>query len=300
MHDSLKTILLVEDEALIALQEKMQLEKDGYNVIHSLTGEKAVEIVSGNPSGIDLILMDIDLGKGIDGTEAARQINTITDIPVLFLSSHTEKEIVHKTEEITNYGYVVKSSSSTVLDASIKMAFRLFAAMRQLDLNNMEIEEKNEELNSSIENMKKINDELILSEDKFSKAFHLNPDAININRFTDGVYLEVNEGFTHIMGYTKEDVIGRSSLPGDLGIWVHAEDRTRLLQGILEHGEVANLEAEFRKKDGTTTIGLMSARIIEIKGERCIISITRDMGSWKNTQRELQEKKALLNSTLES
>ena len=72
--------------------------------------------------------MDINLGAGIDGTEAAAIILGQRDLPVVFLSSHTEPEVVAKTEKITSYGYVVKNSSITVLDASIKMAFKLFEA----------------------------------------------------------------------------------------------------------------------------------------------------------------------------
>jgi|GEM_PF-1656416 PAS domain S-box-containing protein len=292
MESESRTILLVEDEALIALEETRQLQQAGYRVVHSFTGEKAIEIVEGNPGGIDLVLMDIDLGKGIDGTEAAQRILGANDIPILFLSSRMEPGIVRKTEEITNYGYVVKSSVFTVLDASIKMAFKLFASKRQLDLGSLEIESANEELRASLERSLKINDRLILSEDKFSKAFHLNPDAININRLSDGVYLDINEGFTRIMGFTREDAIGRSSLPGDLGIWVHQGDRDRLLRDLREKGEAANLEADFRKKDGSITVGLMSARIIEIAGESCIISITRDMGNWKTLERSLRETEA--------
>lgn len=122
-----KTILLVEDEVLIAMAEKMTLEKFGYRVLAVHRGKDAVTTVAKTP-GIDLILMDIDLGKGLDGTEAAALILKDRDLPVVFLSSHTEPEVVAKTEKITSYGYVVKDSSITVLDASIKMAFKLFSA----------------------------------------------------------------------------------------------------------------------------------------------------------------------------
>ena len=104
----LKTILLVEDEAIIAVVEKKILEKYSYNVIHAISGEKAVDIVkSGTP--VDLILMDIDLGSGIDGTIAAERILEIHDLPLVFLSSHTEPAVVEKTEGITSYGYIVKN-----------------------------------------------------------------------------------------------------------------------------------------------------------------------------------------------
>ncbi len=77
---------------------------------------------------IDLVLMDVNLGAGMDGTETAALILKDRDLPVVFLSSHMEPEVVAKTEKITSYGYVVKDSSITVLDASIKMAFKLFEA----------------------------------------------------------------------------------------------------------------------------------------------------------------------------
>lgn len=124
-----RTILLVEDEALVAMSEKTVLGEHGYDVELSTTGEGAVDAVAANPK-IDLVLMDINLGEGIDGTEAAERILRIRDIPVVFLSSHTEPEVVEKTEGITSYGYIVKDSGDTVLLTSIKMAFRLFEARR--------------------------------------------------------------------------------------------------------------------------------------------------------------------------
>lgn len=125
-----KAILLVEDEALIALAEKSALTRLGYSVETALTGEAAVARVR-ERDDFDLILMDIDLGRGMDGTQAAELILKTRDIPILFLSSHTAPEVVEKTEKITSYGYVVKDSNPTVLDASIKMAFKLFQANRE-------------------------------------------------------------------------------------------------------------------------------------------------------------------------
>lgn len=119
-------ILLVEDETVTALVEKRLLESRGYSVRHVHTGEEAVTCVLASPSHYDLILMDIDLGAGIDGTEAARQILHEINIPVVFLSAHTEPEVVEKTEKVSSYGFVVKNFSITVLDTSIKMALRLF------------------------------------------------------------------------------------------------------------------------------------------------------------------------------
>jgi PAS domain S-box-containing protein len=124
-YDNKKTILLVEDETLIALQEQALLQEYGYTVMIVNSGEKAVAIMR-EQNTIDIILMDIDLGKGMDGTEAAGLILKDKDIPIVFLSSHIESAIVKKTETISSYGYIIKNSNITILDASIKMAFRLF------------------------------------------------------------------------------------------------------------------------------------------------------------------------------
>jgi PAS domain S-box-containing protein len=121
-----KKILLVDDDSIIASLQIQSLNEKDYLVIHASCGEDALELCNSNISHIDLILMDIDLGQGIDGTTAAEQILKKHNIPLIFVSSHTEKEVVEKTEQITNYGYVTKNSGITVLDASIKMAFKLF------------------------------------------------------------------------------------------------------------------------------------------------------------------------------
>ena len=139
-----------------------------------------------------------------------------------------------------------------------------------------------------ITDRKQAEDALRASEEKFSKTFHASPDSVNLNRLSDGVYLDINEGFTRITGYTAEDVLGRSSLPGELGIWVRAEDRLRLQEGLRRDGHVEGLEAPFRRKDGSVLTGLMSASLIEIHGEACVLSITRDITELRSQARQLE------------
>lgn len=104
-----KRILLVEDEAIVAADESRLLKGEGYAVLIAASAKKAIETVNSGPDAVDLILMDIDLGKGMDGAQAAQAILKEHDIPIVFLSSHTEKEVVVKTEKITSYGYEVPS-----------------------------------------------------------------------------------------------------------------------------------------------------------------------------------------------
>ena len=289
METSAKTILLVEDEALIALSETRKLNQVGYKVIHALTGESAIAIANEKPAAIDLILMDINLGSGIDGTQAAQDILKIHDIPIVFLSSHMEPEVVKKTEEITNYGYVVKSSVFTVLDASIKMAFKLFRAKRQLDLNSMEIESTNEELRKSLAKFQNAYEGLALQETMQKKIFRLSPEAICITRVSDGVYKEVNQSFSRLFGFTREEAIGRSCFSGDLGIWIHQDEREKLAGRLRQDGGGISFEMGFRRRDGTTIMTSTSAELIEINGEDCVISSMRDISTSKRYEDELRE-----------
>jgi PAS domain S-box-containing protein len=120
------------------------------------------------------------------------------------------------------------------------------------------------------------------SEDKFRRAFYVNPDSININRLEDGLYVSINRGFTKIMGYTEDEIIGHTS--AEFNIWVNPEDRARLVQGLRKDGVVTNLEALFRAKDGSICYGLMSAAVIVIENVPHIISVTRDMTERKKAE----------------
>jgi CheY-like chemotaxis protein len=122
-----KTILLVEDEILIEVVEKEMIKCFGYEVITASSGEEAINLAVGNKK-IALVLMDIDLGRGINGLEAAKQILEKKNMPIVFLVGHSEKENVDKLKEITCYGCVFKASGDFVLRASIEIALELFKA----------------------------------------------------------------------------------------------------------------------------------------------------------------------------
>lgn len=227
-----KSILLVEDETIIALTQSAVLKKSGFNVKSVLSGEKAVALLESGET-FDLILMDIDLGKGMSGTEAAEKILSMCDIPILFLSSHTEPEIVEKTEGITSYGYVVKNSGDTVLLASIRMAFRLFEEKvkvqrhkEQFQKLNEELEATNEELTAAMEELEAANEELLqsqgeilLSEEKFRRLFMSSNDGICLHEIiynekgdaADYRIIDVNPVYEDITGLKRIDVAGKSA-----------------------------------------------------------------------------------------
>ena len=149
---------------------KQELESYGYSVLHVLNGKDAVKNTILPDAHFDLILMDIDLGSGMDGTEAAALILQEIDIPIVFLSSHTEPEITEKTEKITSYGYVVKGSGITILDASIKMAFKLFEEKLKVRKHQLELETINIKLSRTNEQLENTQQEIINREEVLKES----------------------------------------------------------------------------------------------------------------------------------
>jgi len=175
-----KTILLVEDEDNSARITARILKSFGFGVIIANTGEAAVEIVSGGET-IDIILMDVDLGNGIDGTRAAVLILEKRNIPIVFMTAHTEKEYVDKIKEITRYGYIVKNSGVFVMRSSIEMALELFDARVNIESR---VKAKTEELQKSEKETKTQNEYHVIITETIRRAYNSDDPAV----FLSGVF----------------------------------------------------------------------------------------------------------------
>ncbi|NWJ39990.1 MAG: PAS domain S-box protein [Geothrix sp.] len=134
------------------------------------------------------------------------------------------------------------------------------------------------------------------NEDKFTRAFHASPDAINLTRLSDGTYFEVSEGFEKISGWTREEAIGRTAL--ELNIWVDPKDRERAVELIRNHGEYTGLEIAFRRKDGRIITGQMSGKVMEVGGVPCLLSVTRDITDRKLAESALRAAEQRLRTVL--
>ncbi|HEY6008158.1 MAG TPA: PAS domain S-box protein [Geobacteraceae bacterium] len=123
--------------------------------------------------------------------------------------------------------------------------------------------------------------------ERFSLAFQAVPSVLTIATLADGKYVEVNEAFERVVGYRRDEVIGRTSL--ELNIWENPEDRTRVLRMLAEGKKVRDLEVGFRSKSGTIILGLYSAEVITIGAERCLLSLVNDITARKKAETALLE-----------
>jgi PAS domain S-box-containing protein len=125
------------------------------------------------------------------------------------------------------------------------------------------------------------------SEEKFSKWFRSSPEIIAINRVSDGKFLEVNDRYTRVTGYSREELIGHSSL--EMGIWAKPNERERMLKVLKDKGRVTNEEYSLRTKSGDLRVMLFSAEQITLGNEPCLLSVTIDITDYRKMEAKARE-----------
>ncbi|MEI6608983.1 MAG: PAS domain S-box protein [Deltaproteobacteria bacterium] len=135
-------------------------------------------------------------------------------------------------------------------------------------------------------------DALRESEEKFSKAFKTSPYAITITRPEDGKIIEVNDAFTLMTGFTREEAISNSTV--GLKLWVSDEDRKFVVASLSKGQAVVGKELRFRTKSGKIITGLFSAQLIKVGIETCILSSIDDITERKQVEEDRSKLEAQL------
>ena len=267
MFTEQKQILLVDDDEVFASIQIQGLQSEGYSVQHVTTGETAIEFCKTNFDSVDLILMDMDLGTGFDGANAAIEILKFMQIPIIFLSSHVEKVMVEKVEKIASYGYVLKNSGITVLAASIRMAFKLHEA--------------NSELSKEKEHLKSI---LLTAMDGFWLVD------------TQGKLIEVNDIYSKMSGYTLPELLGLHI--SDLEDVETKEEIAVHMKKIIEQGK-DRFESRHRRKDGSIFDVELSVQYRSFDGGSFVVFI-QDISKRKKEEEIVLENELKLKTILEN
>jgi len=283
MADLRKTVLLVENTAEYVLRESEQIEAEGFDVITADNGETAASRVEKDP-GVDLVIVSMDPNCGIRGIQAAERILQIRDMPLLFLADRLEPETIERTENLPHYGLILRSTGNSALLSSIRMAFRL---------HNNHLESR-------------IREQLLReSEEKFSKSFYLTPLSMAISLASDRRYIEVNDAFISLTGYSREEIMGRNSL--ELGLWMDAETKTQVNQEIATAGEAHNVPVRLRTKSGEIREVIYSAAAVSLGGAPHVVSQVLDISERKRAEEEnrvllttVQEEKTKLSALIDS
>jgi two-component system, cell cycle sensor histidine kinase and response regulator CckA len=134
------------------------------------------------------------------------------------------------------------------------------------------------------------------SEEKFKRTFQSNPNSMTINTLEEGIFLDVNDAFLRISGFSREDIIGRRSTDTS---WVDKEDRSRMLRLLHEQGCVEGMETAFHTKSGKVLFSSLSAVIVEIGGQKCVLTTSQDITERRRAADKLRQSEEKYRSLVE-
>jgi PAS domain S-box-containing protein len=133
-------------------------------------------------------------------------------------------------------------------------------------------------------------DELRESQERFAKAFRANPQPMSLTLLATGEYLDVNDSFLQMSGFSRDQVIGKTSL--ELNIWGLPEARDLFVKELKERGSLVNRETRFHVRDGSIRTLLTSAETLEIDGKQCLLVASSDITERMLAQQALRESEA--------
>jgi diguanylate cyclase (GGDEF)-like protein/PAS domain S-box-containing protein len=135
--------------------------------------------------------------------------------------------------------------------------------------------------------LKETADRLSLSEAHYRTVFQTSLDCIGISRLSDGKYIDVNKAYLDLMGYEREEVIGRTSL--ELDMWADPRDRQSWAEVLRQNSSFPDAKTQFRKRNGEIFWVLLSASVIEIHGDSCLVGVLRDISNAKAAEDEIRD-----------
>ncbi|NAT24939.1 putative bifunctional diguanylate cyclase/phosphodiesterase [Pseudomonas syringae] len=124
------------------------------------------------------------------------------------------------------------------------------------------------------------------SEEKFAKAFHSSPDSITITEIESGRYVEVNDGFCRLTGFSAGEVLGRTA--HEIGIWTDTVQREYMIDELRQKGRMHHREMNGRDKNGAPLVLDVSVEFITLNNTACLLMNARDIGQLKSAQAQIQ------------
>jgi len=247
-------ILIADDDESFRETLTRAVSDLGYELAGSARDGKTAVRLAGELKP-DLVLMDIVMSGNADGIAAAGTIHKEFDIPVVFMAGAAKAGSAARVADA--YGYLVKPFPEEALGGAIEIAVRRHGEKRRLADGN-----------------------------KFFLVFNNAPLAMTMSTLDDGIFVDVNEKFGQVTGYSREEVVGKTMMA--LG-WMSEKVRGRIAAGIKSRGRVESLELYFKAKNGKQLCFLYSGEVIAIENRPLILSIAQDITDRKKMETALRD-----------
>lgn len=313
-------IMLVDDDPQVHQVTRLGLrrftfENKKLSFISAYSGAEAKRLIEAHPDTA-LMLLDVVMETGDAGLTVVQHVRDVLKNKLVRIVLRTgqpgeapEESVVlnydindYKTKLELNqqklFTTVIAALRSyrdvTEIESRRQEIETLYAALESFNHNledlvearTQELAVKNSQLEQEIHERHQAEAALRLSEEKFSKAFHSSPDPMAISTLDEGRYIEVNESFCRLSGYSREDIIGATVF--DLKIWANPDDRHKMTQTLRETGRVRAQDFNFHFRTGEVRTLLLSAEIINLRGEVCLIGTGKDITERKYREEALQ------------
>ncbi|MFQ5571200.1 MAG: response regulator [Rhodothermales bacterium] len=268
-------ILIVDDTLPNLRLLRAMLIKQGHKARGVPSGPMALEAAHAAPP--DLILLDINMPE-MSGYEVCRALKTneqTVDIPVIFISAAHEVIDKVKAFSVGGIDYITKPFQLEEVLLRVENHLTIRHLQKRLKNANIALEQRVKERTA----------ELQLSEERFAKIFHASPIAVSITTLDEGRFIESNERFFEILGYTRDELLGKTAT--EINLWPTPEQRNELLSHIMQKGgSLHDFELQFVAKSGEIRDLRGSVDTLELDGRMCLLWIGHDVTERKQVERD--------------
>ncbi|MHA1744014.1 MAG: response regulator [Candidatus Heimdallarchaeota archaeon] len=244
-------VLLVDDELNLLKVTKLYLEKldHSLDITTATTSRKAMELLNKEP--FDVVISDYQMPE-TDGLALLKEVRMAAiDIPFIIFTGRGREDVVIKALNLGADFYLQKggdvSSQFSELVNLIKKAFEKRLIERTLRK----------------------------SEEKFSKAFNFSYNSMAIIRFQDASFQDINQQFTRMFSYTQDELVGKTFEA--INFWAKKDDYIKFKELLREKNEVSDFETLLMTKEKQLIPVQISATLIDIEGDLCVLMIIKDI-----------------------
>ncbi|OIP29585.1 MAG: hypothetical protein AUK47_27185 [Deltaproteobacteria bacterium CG2_30_63_29] len=296
-------ILLVDDNPAGLLTLEAILGDFGHNLVKAGSGKEALRQVMAHDFAV--ILLDVQM-PDMDGYETARLIGErpqSRNTPIIFLTATNRTDA----QRFAGYqagavDYLFKPLDPDILRAKVSVFVRMHEMSSLLKEQAAELSTLNAGLEQRVvertRELVRANLEILSSEQKFSKAFQTSPYAITLTGAEDGRFVEVNDCFSTMTGFSREEALASSSI--GMKLWIDEADRAHVLAELRAGRAVVAEEYRFRSKTGEVITGLFSAQALLIGDAPMVLSSINDITGRKRLEFERDEARSILEAFFNS
>jgi len=288
--------ILIIDDSLNNLHVLCSaLKQAGYKTRGVKNSKMALISIQAAPP--DLILLDIRM-PDLDGYQVCQRLkenSRIAHIPVIFISALDDPIDLIRAFEVGGCDYITKPFQIEEVLVRIKHQLKIRTLEQQLL-------DQNRQLQHEIEQQEKTQNALQESEEKFSKAFLLSPYPMAIAKYPKGEFIDLNQAFLDITGYSKAETIGQN--PRSLNLWANASQRDSLLAELKRSQRIQNYPLEILTKTSEVRTVLISAELLNLQANFYVLCLFNDITERQTIEAErnqvlteLQEKIKLEKAT---